>query len=145
MRLRRLGMKKPLVALFALLFVLACLPSFGQATQGYAKDAYYKTVRIVKIWSTMLGYKIVYFTSKSQIAEFYVPATWFNKGPASKADLIYGNDPSYPYFSIFWIDGKFDHMRIHVLDDFKSATWGVLKSTDETAKLFDVQGPPLDF
>jgi hypothetical protein len=86
-----------------------------------------------------------FYTSKSQVGEIYVPLTWFNKGIDSKAEIVYGNERSYPYASIFWVDGKFDHIKIYALNYYESPTWGVLETvTDRTAK-FNVEEVPKEF
>jgi hypothetical protein len=138
-------MKKAVIAVAVGFFLLACLPAFSQAENKYPADVYLKTVHIMKISLHQLGYKIQFWTSKSKIGELYVPLTWFNKGPDSKADMVYGNDPAYPYFSIVWADGVFDHIQIHALSDFHSLTWGVLESKDDLSSLFNIQDLPKEF
>ncbi len=137
-------MRKALVAAAVALLLLAGFPLFAQ-TQGYAKDAYYKAVPILKIWMHPLGYVVQYVTSDTQVAVMYVPFTWFNQGVNSKAQLVYGTDNSYPYFSIYWVDGKFDHITLYVKRDTTSATWGVLSGTPELTDKFNVQEPPKNF
>jgi hypothetical protein len=138
-------MKKAVIALAAGLFLLACLPAFSQAENKSPTDVYVKTVHILKISMHQLGYKIQFWTSKSTVGEIYVPLTWFNKGPASKADLVYGNEPAYPYFTIVWADGAFDHIQIHALSDYHSLTWGVLESKDDLSSKFNIQDLPKEF
>jgi hypothetical protein len=144
LRTRRLPMKKAGMILAATLMLLASLPVFAQ-TSAAPKDAYYKIMPIIKIWSHQLGYKIQFWSSKSTVNEIYVPVSWFNKGTESKADIFYGNDRQYPYFAIFWVGGKFDHINIYALDDFHSLTWGVLESATDLASQFNVQDVPLNF
>ena len=147
-------MKRAGIVLAAGLLLAAALPSFAQAasTAGtqpantYPKDAYYKTVPIEKIWMHPLGYIVQYWTSKSQVATAYVPFTWFNQGINSKADILYGSGPgSEPRMVIYWVDGKFDHMRLFVSDNPNDASWGVASQASAPDSKFDVQGPPLDF
>jgi len=137
-------MKKAGIILAAALLTLASLPAFSQA-QAYPKDAYYKVVPIIKIWSHQLGYKLQFWSSKSTVYDIYVPISWFNKGTESKADIYYGNDKQYPYFVIFWVDGKFDHIAIYALNDYHSLTWDVLESANDLTSQFNVQDVPLNF
>ena len=132
--------------IFIVVGLLLCvgLPAFSQA-QNYPKDAYVKTVPLMKVWMNQLGYVLQFFSSKSQVANIYVPITWFNKGSDSKADIIYGNDRSYPYCSIFWVDGKFDHIKIFVLNNYSSTTWGVVGTGLDMTSNFNVQEVPKDF
>jgi hypothetical protein len=141
---RRLGMKKAIVFLAAGLLLFACLPAFSQEN-AYPKDAYAKTVPIAKIWVHPLGYMVVYFKGALELGEMFVPLTWFNNGPAGKAELVWGNEPGYPYFSLFWVDGKFDHVSLHVVDSLNSLTWGTLEASLDLKDKFDVQGTPQEF
>jgi len=138
-------MKKALVLLAAGIFLLACLPVFSQSQSANPQDPYVKTVHIVKIWMHQLGYKIQFLNSHSRIAEIYVPLAWFNKGTESKADLVYARGPEYPYFSVFWVDGKFDHIMIYALENFNDTSWGVLEPKADISSLFNVQEVPKEF
>ena len=138
-------MKRAGLILAAGLLLVASLPSFAQEKKTYPKDAYYKAVAIEKIWMHPLGYVVQYWTSKSQIATAYVPFTWFNEGINSKADLIYGNGPGFPYMVIYWVDGKFDHLRLLVSENTADLSWGVASGAASLDSKIDVQGPPLDF
>ncbi len=137
-------MRKPVILFAALCVLLASLPAFSQASL-YPKDAYVKSVHIIRIWSHQLGYKLQYFTSKSTVAEIYVPLTWFNKGIDSKANIIFGNSAEYPYFTIVWIDGKFDHITMYVREDFRDLTWGELREAGDLTAAFNVEDVPKEF
>src|SRR5271157_3786515 len=122
-------MKRAGMVLAAGLLLMSSLPSFAQQASSSSntnpKDAYYKVIPVVKVWMHQLGYMVQFWTSKSTIGEIFIPITWFNQGPNSKADIIYGNEPAYPYLSIVWVDGKFDHVKLYVLDSYDSTSWGV--------------------
>jgi len=118
---------------------------FAQQAGAYPKDAYYKVVPAMKVWMHQLGYMVQYWTSKSQVAEMYIPLTWFNKGVNSKPDILYANDPGVPYVTIFWVDGKFDHVRLYASSDSNSLTWGVLSQATDLTSQFDVQDVPKEF
>lgn len=137
-------MKKPGILFVAIVLMLSSLPAFAQE-QSYPKDAYVKTVPLMKVWMHQLGYVLQFWNSHSQIGEIYVPATWFNKGPASKADIIYGNDRAYPYCAIVWVDGKFDHINLYVPDNYDSPAWGVLETSADLTSKFDIQEVAKDF
>lgn len=138
-------MKKALMLLAVTALALSCVPVFSQTARSDPKDAFAKTVPIVKIYSHNLGYKVLYFTSQYELAEMYVPMKWFAPG-VEHAQIVWGNGPSFPCFSIIWADGKFDHVRLYLVDNFSSKTWAVLddKGKDLSA-LFNVEGPPLQF
>jgi hypothetical protein len=142
-------MKKRGIVCVAVILLLAGLPAFAQnasgAGAGAAKDAFVKTIPLVRVWIHPLGYVVQFVNSKSRIAEIYVPLAWFNQGVGSKADIIYGNERGYPYCSIFWVDGKFDHIRLYVLDDYHAPSWGVMDATADYDKKFEVQDVPKEF
>jgi hypothetical protein len=137
-------MKKAVILFAAGLFLLASLPAFSQA-QTYPKDAYVKTIPVLKVWLHELGYKVQFFNSNSRVSDIYVPLTWFNNGSLSKADLVYGNEKGFPYITIVWVDGAFDHITLYVLNDFRSATWGVLSGVADLSSQFNVQEVPKEF
>lgn len=139
-------MKRAGIFLMAGLFVLMSLPAFSQTqADSNPKDAYVKTVPLVKVWMNQLGYVAQFMNSKSQISSIYVPLTWFGNGPDSKADIIYGNVTGYPYCSIYWVDGKFDHITLYVMSDYSSPTWGILEGGGDLTTKFNVQEVPKDF
>jgi hypothetical protein len=157
--LRRLLMKRAGIVLAAGLLLLTSLPLWAQQagaagtaaagaatnTSGNPKDAYYKIVPLLKVWMHQQGYMVQFFNSKSQVSNVYIPLTWFNQGTNSKADIVYDNVPGIPYMTIFWVDGKFDHVRLYASSDNNSLTWGVLsQATDFTAQ-FNVQEIPREF
>jgi hypothetical protein len=153
-------MKKAVVLFAAGLLLLASLPAFSQAAtqpqapaatqapgaqNAYPKDIYYKTVPLLKVWLHSMGYKLQFFNSSSGISDIYVPLNWFNKGSLSKANIIYGNEANFPYCTIVWVDGAFDHITLYVQNDFNSQTWGVLNAAGDLSAQFNVQEPPKEF
>jgi hypothetical protein len=137
-------MKKAFMAAAVAVLLLAGTPLFAQS-QGYATTAYYKAVPILKIWMHPLGYLVQFYSSKLKVQQIYVPFTWFNQGVNSKAQIVYGSDNAYPYVSIYWVDGKFDHLTLYVRSDYTSSTWGVLEAATDRSSQFNVQDVPLDF
>ena len=138
-------MKKAGFVLAATLLLLTSLPSFAQQAYVNPKDAYYKVVPIIKVWMHQLGYMVQFWTSKNQIARMYIPLSWFNQGANSKADIIYGNEAGFPYVTIFWVDGKFDHINLYVANSYDSLSWGVLSQSTDLTTEFSVQEVPKEF
>jgi hypothetical protein len=138
-------MKRVIILLAVAAFALACVPAFSQAARTDPQDAFVKTVHIAKIYAHTLGYRILYFKSTFEYGDMWVPISWFKQG-VDKAEIIFGNEPAYPYFTIVWADGKFDHVRLYVRDSLSHQTWSELddKGQDLSGK-FNVQGPPLEF
>ncbi len=139
-------MKKALVALAVTLLLLAGLPVFAQTqtqSQPYPKEAYYKSIQLLKVWTSSLGYVIQFMDSRQQVSNIYVPLAWFNAGSASKAEIVYGY--ASPYAVIYWVDGKFDHITLHLTSYYDPLTWGVLENTGNLAASFNVEDVPRNF
>ena len=82
------------------------------SAQESGDKVYAKTKLISKIYIHRDGYKIIYQKSDMTFGSFYIPMSWFS-GASSKAELVLGRDTAFPYFSIFWVNGKFHHIRIY--------------------------------
>ncbi len=119
---------KKIMLFFAVLLALSGIVSAETETS----DLYAKSVPISKVYIHQLGFRVVYMKSNSQMAVFYVPQTWFETaavtGSAPKAEVVYGNEDAYPYFSIFWKDGKFDHIRLYLKSNLNDPSWGEISS-----------------
>jgi hypothetical protein len=133
-------MKRAVRLLLLVPFVL------GAAVFGQEQEAkiYVKTVPILKILSSSEGYKVLYLKSDMQVGEIYLPHPWFSKA-GGKAEIVFGRDPTYPYFSVFYRDGKFDFIRLYVVDDVKDLTWGILKKTEEELNRFKVDTLQIEY
>jgi len=124
---------------FVLLFLALAVAVFAEEA-----DIYCKTVPIWKIYSLEEGYRIIYQKSNMKCGVFYVPMDWF-KGSAEKGEIVLGEDPAFPYFSIFWQDGQFDHIRLYLQRDYRHESWGELGNPDQYSGKFDVETLELDF
>jgi hypothetical protein len=113
-----------------LLLMLGFL-AFGQKQP----DVYVVSVPILKILSHPEGYKVLYMRGDMKVDEFYIPHRWLAKS-GGKAEMVFGRDPSYPYFSVFYRDGKFDFIRLYVMEDIKDLTWGILRKTEASNAAF---------
>jgi hypothetical protein len=121
---------KRAIACFALL-ALGIL-AFGQEQPG----VYVVSAPILKILSHPEGYKVLYMrNSDMKVDEFYVPHRWLSKS-GGKAEIVFGSDPSYPYFSIFYKDGKFDFIRLYVMENIQDLSWGILRKTEASNAAF---------
>ena len=128
------------VVLFA---VLACSAAFAQ--QDADHDVYVKSVRIARVYPSGLGYRILYFKSTMEYAEMYVPVTWFSFKSGAKANVIWGESAEFPYFTIFYVDGKFDRIVLYLHANMHDVTWGTLPPGMDLSSQFNVQEPPRDF
>ncbi|MGA2545730.1 MAG: hypothetical protein ABSF43_04235 [Rectinemataceae bacterium] len=99
-------------------------------------------IDVVKVFSHSDGFRVIYRKGLSETAAVYLPARWFVSG--GKGELIRANDDSYPYMTVFYKDGKFDHLRLYVLSDQKDQTWGILSPSEGVGK-FDSEDLKLEF
>ena len=103
---------------------------------------YVKTIPIVKVYDHNLGYKIIYLKSNLDFVSLYIPITWFatsaETGKAPKAELVLGRDSAYPYLSIFWNEGKFDHIRLYLQSNLNDPSWGDLNPNVDFSEKFKV-------
>ncbi len=134
-------MRRNLVPLAALLL----LGSIAYAQEAKQPDVFAKTVDIGKIYTHPLGYRILYLRSTLDWGEMYVPMTWFKWSGVGKGEVVWGNDPAYPYLVIYWVDGKFANIRLFLRSDPTDISYGVLDPTIDLSKQFDVQEPPKNF
>jgi len=133
------------VIVFILLAILAA---------GLAADtsAYYPVrLDVVKVYTHAEGYRVVYRKGYGDFADLYVPVGWFKATTDSsgkllppKAELVRGEDASYPYATVYYKDGKFDHLLLFVRSDPHDPMWGML-SPEEGAGKFKDEDPKLVF
>jgi len=124
-------LKKIIFAFLILLFTAGFI--YAEATDS---PYFVKTMKISKVYSHKDGYKVLYRNARMEFGTFYVPIEWFGND-STKAELIYGSGDAYPYFSIFWKDGKFDHIRLYLQKDRSDGSWGDLDSTNDISGEFE--------
>jgi hypothetical protein len=113
-----------------IVIVLIALVSFALASEA---SAFYPVrIDVVKVFSHADGYRVIYRKGSSDVAALFIPSRWFT--PGGKAELVRDNDPSFPYITVFYKDGKFDHLRLYVLADQKDQTWGILSPAEGAGK-----------
>jgi hypothetical protein len=132
---------KRTVLLIGLSFFL--LGALAVGAQEQDPKVYVKTVGIMKILNHALGYKVLYLKSSMEVGEFYVPHSWFKAG--GKAQLILGDTPAFPYFSVFYREGEFDHIKIYAHENIQHLSWGRLKAQAGDSSKFEVETLDLEF
>ena len=90
------------------------------------------------------GYRIVYMKSNMQYHVFYCPIEWF-LGTAKEGEILYGDGPVFPYFTVYWKDGKFDHIKLYLHKNRAHSSWGDLPSGRDYSDKFNVTEPQLEF
>ncbi len=135
---------KKIYLLCAAAMLAVSLPVLAQEQQSKPTDIFVKTVPILMVYTHQLGYKVVFVNSKQEAGSFYLPITWFGKA-GGKGTIVLENADVAPYFSIFWADGKFDHIVLHVSGDTRAAMWGVLETNEDLKSAFAIEEPTLSF
>jgi hypothetical protein len=132
---------KGYIRLLAVLVLLVCSAAVFAAESEY----FVKSVPILKVYPHRDGYRIIYMKSNSDLADFYVPMRWFGSDPSSKAQIVYGDEAAYPYFSVFWKEGEFDHIRLYLEEDKTSPSWGNMPETARLSDKFAIDTLDLNF
>lgn len=130
-------MKRIFFTVAFLLIFLAVFPLSAQeeSSSSSKSTAYTKIFMIAKIWTHRLGYRVDYFTSRLEIKQLYIPMAQFS-GTDSKARLVYGIGPEYPYLSVTWIDGELDQVTIYGVDAIGDLSWGILRTNQDLTGKF---------
>ena len=134
---------KKFVFLF-LIFVWLVPALFAQVDQDTQESVYFKTYYITKIYTHPDGYKVRFMKTDLESGIVYIPKTWFEEA-GGKAELIWGYGDEYPYFIIFWKNGKFDHIRLFVIENMTHASWGLLIGESGIEEKFNVEEPVLEY
>jgi hypothetical protein len=136
----------------AIVAVLFAIPVFGQEAAGGTgaikpenrSDYYYVNISLEKVVPHSLGYIVTYRKGNFGFAESYLPIKWFS-GTAGKAELIrIGGAAAWPYLSVFYKEGKVDHMRLYVRKELAHQSWGALPSGRNVDDRFNVEDLILD-
>ena len=118
-------MKRATIILFLIAVVAGVLASETSAFYPVRLD-------VIKVYSHADGFRVIYRKGSSDVADVYLPARWFVSG--GKSELVRGNDTSFPYMTVFYKDGKFDHLRLYVLADQGDQMWGLLSPSAGAGK-----------
>jgi hypothetical protein len=111
-------------------------------------EYYVKTVPISKVYVHRLGYRIVYQKADLSFGVFYVPNRWFQTrgtGEPPKAELVTQGNSSVPYFSIFWRNGEFDHIRLYLHKNPSDISYGEMDNPEAVNDRFDIETLDLEF
>ena len=132
-------MKIRIIPVIAAVLLILC----ASALAADESEFFFKSIPITKVYSHRDGYRVVYRRSNMELAVLYLPDNWFQftpgEGQRGKAELVMANDPSYPYMSIFWKDGAFDHIRLYLKPDKNDFSWGNLDNPEEYNDKFNAE------
>mgnify|MGYP006281731171 CR=1 FL=1 len=120
-----------------LILVIFLLLAVGTALFAAESDFFVKTVPITKVYLYNEGFRILYLKSSLDFGVFYVPMDWFSTSANSKAEVVYDTNPAFPYFSIFWENGEFHHIRLYLEENRDAESWGDKPLTEEILSRFE--------
>ncbi len=123
----------------ALLACILLFLSIGTAAFAEESEFFVKSVPITKVYVHQLGYRIVYVKSGMDLGITYIPMEWFYGSGANKAQVVYGDDPAYPFISVFWKEGEFHHLRLYLFRDKNHQTYGDLDYSPTLEDKFNVE------
>ena len=135
---------KKICAVAAVMLFVAVGSVLAEESKFYARS-----FNIEKVYFHQKGYNVTYITGKLKYVSTYLPHSWFSQssmkgGVQAKGELAWGNDPSYPYMTVFWRDGKFSHVRLYLKRSLFDVSYGVISPNQDPAD-FDVEEPLLEF
>jgi hypothetical protein len=119
---------KKFVFLTTLLLVLAgVLPLVAQqnnASSSGKEGIYALTISLERVYPYRKGYVVKYRKGINEVVDAFLPNEWFEK-TGNKGDLILmGSGPVWPYMTVFYKDGEFDHVRLYVRKERSHESWG---------------------
>ena len=103
---------------------------------------YVRTIPLERVFMHSAGYKVVYRTSRLEIAETYIPAAWFGQRPDARGQLLFTNRRAAPYLQMYYLDGEFSYVRL-VVRGTAHPTWGLLPNRPEELQRFNAVGDQL--
>ena len=118
--------------------IIALLVLVASVVIAEESSMFVKTVQIKQVYPLRLGYRILYLKANLEFEEIYVPIRWADQA-GGKAEIYFGDDPSYPYFSIFYDKGEFMYIRLYLHENRRHETWGQLKLTNLYDRRFDIE------
>ncbi len=124
---------KRLVAGILLLFIVGLFAASADESKMFVV-----TKMISKIYTHRLGFKVVFLKNDLSQGEFYVPMRWFDDA-GGKGMLIKGKEPVFPFFSIFWYEGEFHHIKLYAQANLAHETWGSLEHKPGIESNFDIE------
>ena len=90
-------------------------------------------VDVVKVYSHADGFLVVYRKGTSDVADVYCPPA--GSSPGARPSSSAARTRAFPYMTVFYKNGKFDHLRLYVISPTRTdSTWGVLSPSEGAGK-----------
>jgi len=124
-----------------IVLLLACI-TFGLAAEE--STLFVRTVPISRVYLYQEGYRVVYVKNDLNFGEIFLPISWFTMA-GGKGEQVLGDDPAFPYFSVFWKDGEFSHIRLYLKKDLRDPSWGEALYREDIVSKFKDEPPVFEF
>lgn len=125
-------MKKILITIFLIGLILPFTLSAQQVVDTWKgtdleSEFYAVDLMVYRVSPHPLGYRVEYYKPSGDLFAVYCPLSWFEKGSAGPAQIVWGDGQQYPYMSLYYKEGKIDHFRLYVKDNQYDTSWGTLE------------------
>jgi hypothetical protein len=118
--------------IFILILVIVISPLFAQEQEDermfgdQTSDVFYIKVHVERIIMAGTGYLVQYrMLSSPRLGIVGIPFSWFTHASARAEMVNLPRGPSMPSMSIFFRNGEFDFVRLHVHRNRSHRTWSV--------------------
>ena len=144
---------KKLIIVFISLTVI--FPLYAQDNTTNLQNIYYKNVLIQKIYPSGRGYVVQYLKINGEVGTIGVPNNWFmdpktggdpaartaavslQYTAAGKAEIVaLSPGKAWPSMSVFYVDGKFHHVKLYVHWFKGHQTWGNIPQGMDVSRYF---------
>ena len=114
----------------------------GDDTNITRSDFYVVQIPIERVFAHNKGYMVEYRKTPLVNKTVFLPMEWFvpskeNTGPLKGEVVLMGTGKNWPYMSVYYKDGKMDHVRLHVRRDDRHFTWGYIGPNADIDKRFE--------
>ena len=127
------------IALIVCFVVVLTGVTVAQDGNWNESNLFVKTLYLERVYPHQLGYMATYVGADLRLQRLFMPIEWFGVA-AGRAEIVYGSERSYPYVDIYWEDGEFSHVRLHVHTSLNHISWGAIDQTEDWSDDFAVDG-----
>jgi hypothetical protein len=114
-------------------------------TRNREENFYYINVSVERVYPTKDGYVIQYLCASSTVGTIGIPNEWLSNA-AGRAEIVKLPVVSdWPTMTVFYVDGKFSHVRLYVHPAKSHPTWGNVPQGADVSKFFDKESFNLQF
>jgi hypothetical protein len=142
--------------IFVLVVLAVVSPAFAQNNSNEINNIYCVNVLVERIYPSSQGYIVQYLRSTGGVGTVGIPNEWFMDihsaedqamsgtaavslqyiaaGKAEIMNLPPGRD--WPSMSVFYVDGKFNHIRLYVHRNKSHQTWSNIPQGTDVSRFF---------